>query len=104
MTALFFTSLLKYDIHSKVKLYADDNFDKRNPLVFDYCIELVPIRQVSHTKYLGATITSNLSWNNYVQGITNKAIDKLTILYTAICVNALSTSNVVVIRVWCVLL
>ena len=41
--------------------------NKRNPLVFDYCIESVPIRQVSHTKYLGVTITSNLSWNNHVQ-------------------------------------
>ena len=45
----------------------------KNPLVFNYYIASKPIRQVSHTEYLGVTIASDLSWNKHVQIITNKA-------------------------------
>ena len=47
--------------------------NKKNPLVFNYCIASKPIRQVSHTKCLGITIGSDLSWNKHVQKIINKA-------------------------------
>ena len=47
--------------------------NKKNPLIFNYCIASKSIRQVSQTKYLGVTITSDLSWNKHVQTITNKA-------------------------------
>ena len=40
--------------------------NKKNPIVFNYRIEAAPIVQVSHTKYLGVTISNNLSWNVHV--------------------------------------
>ena len=55
--------------------------NKKNPLVFNYCIASKPIRQVSHTKYLGVTIASDLSWNKHVQTITNKATQTNNLLY-----------------------
>ena len=55
--------------------------NKKNPIVFNYCIEAVPIAQVAHTKYLGVTISSNLSWNEHVQRITNKAKQVDNFLY-----------------------
>jgi len=30
-------------------------------------MDSIPIRHISHTKYLGVTIASNLSWNKYIQ-------------------------------------
>jgi len=47
--------------------------NKKKPIVYNYYIESVPINQVSHTKYFGVTIASNLSWNEHIQRITNKA-------------------------------
>ena len=47
--------------------------NKKNPLVFNYCIASKPIRQVSHTKCLGVTIANDLSWNKHVPKVTNKA-------------------------------
>ena len=55
--------------------------NKKNPIVFSYCNEAVPIAQVAHTKYLGVTISSNLSWNEHVQRITNKAKQVNNFLY-----------------------
>ena len=55
--------------------------NKKNPIVFNYCIEAIPIVQVAHTKYLGATISSNLSWNEHVQRITSKAEQVNNFLY-----------------------
>jgi len=55
--------------------------NKKNPLVFNYRIASKPIRQVSHTKYLGVTIASDLSWNKHVQTITNKARQVNNFLY-----------------------
>ena len=55
--------------------------NKKNPLVFNYCIASKPIRQVSHTRYLGVTISGDLSWNKHVQTVTNKAGQADNFLY-----------------------
>ena len=55
--------------------------NKMNPTVYNYHIEATPIVQVEHTKYLGVTISSNLSWNEHVQRITNKAKQVNNFLY-----------------------
>jgi len=55
--------------------------NKKKPIVFNYCIEGAPIVQVSHTKYLGVTISNNLSWNIHVQCTTNKAKQVNNCLY-----------------------
>ena len=65
--------------------------NKKNPIVFNYCIEAVLFVQVAHTKYLGVAISSNLSWNEHVQKITSKA----TVTY----VNVLLTLNVTLLNI-----
>jgi len=46
---------------------------KANPLPSCYSIGDSIIQQVNSTKYLGVTITSNLSWSEHIINITNKA-------------------------------
>ena len=55
--------------------------NKKKPIVHNYYIESVPINQVSQTKYLGVTIACNLSWNEYIQRITNKTKQVNNFLY-----------------------
>ena len=55
--------------------------NKMNPTVYNYHIEATPIVQVEHTKYLGVTISRNLSWNEHIQRITNKAKQVNNFLY-----------------------
>ena len=74
--------------------------NKKNPIVFNYCIEAVPIAQVAHTKYLGVTISSNLSWNEHVQRITNKAKQVNNFLYHNFRECPILTLNVIVSRLW----
>jgi len=59
--------------------------NKKKPIVHNYYIESVPINQVSHTKYLGVMIASNLSWNEHIQRITNKAKQVNNFLYRNLC-------------------
>ena len=47
--------------------------NKRLPLNSEYKIGNTTINKVASTKYLGVTITQNLSWKEYVTKITNKA-------------------------------
>jgi len=46
---------------------------KANPLPSCYSIGDSVIQQVNSAKYLGVTITSNLSWSDHITNITNKA-------------------------------
>ena len=46
---------------------------KTNPLKSSYSICGSVIQQSNSTKYLGVTITSNLSWSEHINNITNKA-------------------------------
>jgi len=44
---------------------------KHNPIVYNYSINSTPIEEVQATKYLGLTITKDLSWSTH---ITSKAL------------------------------
>jgi len=52
--------------------------NKQNPVIY---MDSIPIRQVTHTKYLGVTITSNLLWNKHIRTITNKVRQVNNFLY-----------------------
>ena len=54
---------------------------KQYSVIHNYHMDSIPIRQVSHTKYLGVTIANNLSWNKHIQTITNKARQFNNFLY-----------------------
>ena len=47
---------------------------KRNHIIYDYTINNIFIQEVSSTKYLGVTITNNLSWSTHITNITSKAL------------------------------
>ena len=54
--------------------------NKRNPLRSTYSIHDTPLRPTDSAKYLGATITSNLSWKTHIENNTNKANSTLSFL------------------------
>lgn len=53
---------------------------KKSPLQFTYKIGLKEIRRTMKMKYLGVTITHNLSWNEHVANICGSAQRKLGML------------------------
>ena len=46
---------------------------RKCPIVVSYAIGENVIQEVSHIKYLGVTIDSQLSWNEHIKAITKKA-------------------------------
>lgn len=53
---------------------------KVNKLSFIYNLGSTPLTKVNQYKYLGITITSDLSWNNHISNICNSSFKKLCIL------------------------
>ena len=47
--------------------------NKRKPIITDYSIHGSNLATVDSAKYLGLTISSNLSWNSHIENISNKA-------------------------------
>ncbi|KAI8520508.1 hypothetical protein Bbelb_002620 [Branchiostoma belcheri] len=45
----------------------------KKPINYSYTLHGSPLAKVSKAKYLGVTITSNLSWNSHVDNVTAKA-------------------------------
>ena len=48
--------------------------NKKCIIPYNYCIANSPIKEVNHIKYLGVTIDQNLTWNEHIKQISNKAI------------------------------
>jgi hypothetical protein len=53
---------------------------KRNPIIRNYSIHGITLSSTNAAKYLGVTISSDLSWNAHVNNITNKANSTLSFL------------------------
>ena len=54
--------------------------NKRNPLKSTYSIHDTPLQPTDSAKYLGATITPNLSWKTHIDNNTKKANSTLSFL------------------------
>ena len=44
----------------------------KNPILFDYTMNVVPLQRVDEIRDLGVIITSSLSWNNHIDNIISK--------------------------------
>ena len=53
---------------------------KANPIKFDYKLHGHTLKPVNNAKYLGCTITSDLSWTNHIKNICGKANETLGFL------------------------
>lgn len=53
---------------------------KINKLSFTYSLASKPLTEVNEYKYLGVTITSNLSWNSHISHLCDSAFKKLCYL------------------------
>ena len=47
--------------------------NKKYPVTCNYFIDSSPIKEVSHSKYLGVIIDNKLSWNPHIQHNTTRA-------------------------------
>ena len=45
----------------------------KNPILFDYTMNGVPLQRVDEIRDWGVIITSSLSWNNHIDNIISKA-------------------------------
>ena len=57
---------------------------KRQPLACNFTISDQPVPKTTSYKYLGVTITDNLSWNSHAQKISSKAARTLGIIRRAL--------------------
>lgn len=53
---------------------------QKSPLDYTYNLAAAPLQKVACYKYLGLTITSNLSWNLHINNICSAAFRKLCLL------------------------
>ena len=60
-------------------LFCNKNIIKVKPSVKIY-IDNILVEQVAETKFLGAIITKNLTWDNHINTICNKASKVLDLL------------------------
>ena len=47
--------------------------NKKHTILAQYNVQNKPIKEVNHAKYLGVTISQNLSWSEHIKQITSKA-------------------------------
>ena len=47
---------------------------KHNPVLYNYTIDDTAIQQVSSTKYLGTTISNDLTWSTHINKVISKAL------------------------------
>lgn len=67
----------KMKINYEKTVYARITRKTRNVLLFNYKLDGNPIKQVSHFKYLGVTISDDLSWKKHITNLCNAAEVKL---------------------------
>ena len=47
--------------------------NKLSPFIYNYYINIIPIQQADHAKYLGVLIDKSLNWNEQTRQVVNKA-------------------------------
>ena len=52
-------------------------YRKRNPVIFPYTLHNKQLKSTDHSKYLGVTISNNLTWAKHINNITAKANNTL---------------------------
>ena len=45
---------------------------KKQPILYNYTLKGHPLVTVTQTKYMGVTLSGNLTWNNHINSIANK--------------------------------
>ena len=50
---------------------------KQKPIIFQYTLHNQVLKSTNKAKYLGVTITNDLTWNHHINNITNKANESL---------------------------
>jgi hypothetical protein len=50
---------------------------KKHPIIFPYKLHGIELKSTSAAKYLGVTISQDLSWTNHINSITSKATNTL---------------------------
>ena len=50
---------------------------KRKPIIFPYKLHNIPLKFADAAKYLGVTISKNLTWTNHINNVTSKAKNSL---------------------------
>ncbi len=66
---------------------------KRKPIISSYKLHNKILKSADKVKYLGATITQDLSWNNHINNITNKANNTLRFIKRNIRTNNIKTKE-----------
>jgi hypothetical protein len=53
---------------------------QRNPVIFPYTLHNIQLNSIQEAKYLGVTISQDLSWTKHINNITAKANNSLTFI------------------------
>lgn len=66
---------------------------KKKPIKFEYTLHNKILKSADKVKYLGLTITKDLTWNNHINNITNKANNTLRFVKRNIKTNNIKTKE-----------
>lgn len=66
---------------------------KQKPIIFDYVLHNQILQSTENAKYLGITLTKDLSWNKHINTITNKANSTLGFIKCNIRTNSIKTKE-----------
>lgn len=68
---------MKLNLDKSVLLHVTN---KKKPVLTDYTLSNQPLKEVKEYKYLGVTLTNNLSWNSHIKQVSSAAFRKLCML------------------------
>ena len=66
---------------------------KQKPILFQYTLHNQVLKSTNKAKYLGVTITNDLTWNHHINNITNKENASLRFIKTNVKTNSIKTKE-----------
>jgi hypothetical protein len=66
---------------------------KQKPIIFQYTLHNQILKSTNKAKYLGVTITNDLTWNHHINNITNKANASLRFIKRNVKINSIKTKE-----------